>query len=216
MKKYLILPALFMLIQITFCNAFTRVIVNRVSYSQQDSLAAYTGKYQTQQGMQTIYADVYVENGKLTAKSSVGDVLVLDHLSGDNFIISKQGVAVKFIRDPANKVSQISVMGNIAWTRAGVDVKGTSSISPLVKADYVGRYAITMNGQTLYLEVSLKNGQLWATQLWDGGSSALDYVSGDDFIVNALSIPIKFIRDQDKKVIQLLLNGADRFTKVKN
>lgn len=217
MKKFLILPALFILMQTALCIAFPQANNNKINRDKQDSLAVYTGKYQMQQGMQTIYSELYVENGKLTAKSTDGEILTLDHLSGDDFIVSKQGLAIKFIRNGANQVSQIAVMGQIQWTKVDTKTPVNVPVKPVFQpADYLGKYQIMMNGQSLFLEISLKDGKLWATQLWDGGNSALDYVSADNFIVNALSIPMKFIRDENKKVTRLLLNGADQFTKVKD
>ena len=212
MRKYLILSALFMLVQTVVSNALP---LTNHNIALRDSLSDYLGKYQMTQGGQIIYAEVYIENGKLTAKSSAGSILTLEHVSGDNFIVSQQGAAIKFIRDTAHKVSQIAVMGNVVWTRVGNNAQPDGA-QPVVSKDYLGKYQIIMNKQALYLEVSLKDGQLWCTQLWDGTSSAIDYVSGDDFTIRALSMPLKFKRDRDKNVIQLQLNGADLFTKVKN
>ena len=167
--------------------------------------------------MQTVYADVYIEKGKLMAKSSTGDLLTLDHVSGDDFIISTQNVPIKFIRDKDGKVFRISVNGNVGWTKAGDKLPDNKTEKkPLNQNDYLGKYQVTTSGQVLKIDVSLKNGKLWATQLWDGGNSALDYVTGDSFIVNALSLPIKFIRNKDNVVIQLLLNNSDLFSKVEN
>lgn len=200
-----------MLLQTVVSFALPRTNIN---ITRQDSLSDYFGKYQMTQNGQIIYADVYLENGKLTAKSSTGTVLTLNHVSGDDFIVSKQGTAVKFIRDAANKVSQIAVMGNVVWTRLLNSVQPVNGAQPAAPADYLGRYQITINKQTLYLEVSLKDGQLWCTQLWDGAASAIDYISGDDFMIRALSLQMKFKRDQNKKITQLQLNGTDMFTKV--
>jgi hypothetical protein len=215
MKKYLILSALFILMQATFCFAALSPKFS-VKQTQQDSLIEYTGKYQMQQGSQTVYMKVYIENGKLAGKDSAsGEVKTLNHLSEDDFILSKEKIAVKFIRDKDKKVSQIAIMGNVMWTKID-DKLAVTNTTPADLKDYIGKYEITRNGQTLYIGIALKNGQLLATQLWDGANSSLDFLSDDNFMVNALNIPMKFIRDNNKIVIQLLLNGADLFTKVKN
>jgi len=73
-----------------------------------------------------------------------------------------------------------------------------------------------MNGQKAVIEISLKGGELWATQLWDGASSVLDHRSDDDFMIRALNMQLKFKRDQNKNIIQMLLNGNDLFTRIKN
>ena len=156
---------------------------------------------------------VYIANGKLAGKDlASGEVKTLDHLSGDDFILSKEKIAVKFLRDKDNRVLQIAVMGNVMWTKIDDNLKATN----IDLNDYLGKYQITKNGQTLYMRITLKNGQLVATQLWDGANSGLNVVSTDVFTVIALNMPMKFMRDNNKIVTQLLLNGADLFTKVQN
>ncbi|MES2111853.1 MAG: DUF3471 domain-containing protein [Bacteroidota bacterium] len=182
--------------------------------SSKDSLTAYTGKYEMKQDNQGLNAEVYIEKGALCAKSSDGQLLQLKHVSGDSFIISDQNVPIKFIRDKSNKVVQIAVNGNIAWTRVENEPATTVNPSLTNAGDYLGKYQLKAGNQLLVIELSIKNNQLWATQLWDGGSSTLDFKSADNFIVTALSMPIKFIRDKNNKVIQLVLNNRDVFTRV--
>lgn len=199
---------------VLFSYYFTAIPFN--AEGKQDTLSQFTGKYQTHQGMQIIYADVYVDQGKLTAKASTGETLILDRVSGDNFIIASQHVPVKFIRDKDNKIAKIIVNGGQTWVRTDRQLpESTAGAGSFNAEHYLGEYQLTAGGQVLKIAVSAKNGKLWATQLWDGGTSALDFASADNFIVNALSVPIKFIRDKDNQVIQLLLNNNDLFTKVK-
>ena len=215
MKRYVIIPV-FILMQIAFiaaANTFKNACL--IERLQPGGLSEYTGKYEMKQGTQTVTSDLYIENGKLTAKSSDGGILTLDHLSGDNFVVSKQGTAIKFMRDRQNKVTQIAVSGAIAWTRTINKTKPANNTQPTNLPDYAGKYQATANGHILTIEVSIKNGQLWATQLWDNASSALDFASADNFIVNALSVPLRFTRDSSKKVTQLVLNGSDIFAKTK-
>ena len=170
-----------------------------------------------QQGPQIIYMEVYAEGGKLAGKNlASGEIKTLDHLTGDDFILSKENVTIKFTRGKNDEVSGISIMGNVMWIKIDDKLTVKSNAMPVNPKEYMGKYQITANGQTLSIEIALKNGQLEATQLWDGANSSLDFVSGDDFIINALSIPLKFIRDNEKKITQLVLNGADVFTKVRN
>jgi hypothetical protein len=178
-----------------------------------DSLNAYTGKYQMHQGNQQLYAEVYIEKGNLVAKSADGRLLQLKHISGDNFIVAGQNLPVKFIRNGDNKVFQIAINDIISWNR--VENQPALIMSNIFNSsDYLGKYQLKAGNQPLVIEISLKNNQLWATQLWDGGSSALDFKATDNFIVNALSMPLKFIRDKNNKVIQILINNRDLFTKV--
>ena len=215
MKKYLFLPALLILVQTALFAMLPTTTEHQQSLEAQDSLTEYTGKYQMALGMQ--YMEVYIEHGKLTGKDlQNGGIKVIDHISGDDFILSQEKIPVKFIRDRDNKVSQIAVMGNVMWTKVNDNKQASAGVQPANLTDYLGKYQASMNGQNAIIEISLKDGQLFATQLWDGGSSPLQYKSGDEFTVIALSWPLRFIRDKDKKVTQLLLNGTDTFTRVKN
>ena len=201
-----------MLVQIAFCNAGP----GSLTLKQQDSLAAYTGKFQTIQGTPISYAELIIENGKLTARLSNDQTLILKQLSGDNFVVQEQNLAIKFIRDATDKIVKIAVNGNIEWIKSDPAAQNTGNVKPVAPADYLGKYQIIMNGQKAVIEISLKGGELWATQLWDGASSVLDHRSDDDFMIRALNMQLKFKRDQNKNIIQMLLNGNDLFTRIKN
>ena len=207
MKKVLILLLFFISMQ----TMAATVKING-ALAPADTLEQYAGRYKLTQGANAVYLNIYVENGKLTSKQVWdGQIKPLDHLNGDNFIVSIVGWSVKFIRDKNRKVVQMQVRGHDMWTK--VDEKPLSDALPANTADYLGKYQITMGGQNLEIEIALKNGKLWGTQLWDGGNSAVSNVAGDEFIVDSLGWPIKFIRDKDNKVSQLLLNKKDVFTK---
>ena len=215
--KYFILPVLFILMQINLTVAVSLTqIPGGYHREKPDSLTEYTGKYQSQQGMQTITAEIYVEKGMLMANNGTGQILKLKHVAGDKFLVADQSLPIEFIRDKDHKVIQVSVAGGqLIWTKVDSKQPETSAAKiPASYNDYLGKYAITMNGQTLTIEISIENGQLWATQLWDGGNSNLDYKADDEFTVVALSVPMKFTRDNAKKVVKLTLNGTDSFAKI--
>jgi hypothetical protein len=216
MKKYLILPAMFIIAGTSLRPSIASAnIIKTITCHQPDSLAVYTGKYQMQQGQQIIYMEVYIQNGKLAGKDlSNGGIKILDHISGDDFILSKEKAAIKFVRNKDQRVTQIAIMGNVMWTKVDSNSTALGSEQPAALWDYTGKYQATVNGQNMVIGIFLKNGQLIATQLWDGANSNLDYVSGDSFIVAALSMPMKFIRGNNKAVTQLVLNGADVFKKI--
>ena len=67
-----------------------------------------------------------------------------------------------------------------------------------------------------YLNLSLEDGELIGTQLWDNQKMSLKHLSGDSFIVSGLDWSVKFIRDKNGKVIQVLVMGKDVWTKVKS
>jgi hypothetical protein len=89
-----------------------------ISYGQQNSLAAYTGKYQMTVNGSPVYIMVSEENGDLKLTSLWDDKHnVLKHLSSDNFIMQVKDWSVKFTRDKKGNVIQVLVMGTDLWTK---------------------------------------------------------------------------------------------------
>lgn len=216
MKKYLIL----LMFVATQTMAVTSTMaapltVNEAAVTAQ-ALDQFVGRYKLMQGNTALFLNIYEEKGKLVSKQ-LWDGLVkpLDHVEGDNYIVTSVGWAVKFIRDKNNKVAKMQVAGHDIWTKVS-DKPLNTDLMPSNPNQYVGKYQLKQGQQNLTVEVALKDGKLWGTQLWDGGYSQLVYTSGDNFYVLALDCPLKFIRSGDDKIAQLILNSDKVFAKVSN
>jgi len=81
---------------------------------------------------------------------------------------------------------------------------------------YTGKYELKRGDQVLYINVSTEKGTLVGTQSWDGSKKYLDHLSGDNFIVAGAGWSVKFIRDKDKKVSQMVVSGTDTWIKIKS
>lgn len=81
-------------------------------------------------------------------------------------------------------------------------------------ADYTGKFQKDFNGKVFYISFSVENEELVGTQLWDNQKMALKHLSGDNFIVSGLDWSVKFIRDKEGKVIQVIVMGKDAWNKV--
>ena len=81
--------------------------------------------------------------------------------------------------------------------------------------DYTGKFKIELKRGAAVLEIAVVNGELVATQLWDGEKVLLKHLSGDIFMVAGFDWSAKFLRDKDKKVTQILVMGTDHWLKVK-
>ncbi len=206
MKKYL---TLLLFIAIQTLGAWSKTL------NPADNLEQFVGRYKRMQGSTVLLLNMYVENGKLVSKQLWDfQVLPLEQKAGDDFtvIINQNNWPVKFIRE-GNKVTQMLVADKDTWTRVSDKPLNTEAM-PAKPAEYSGKYKATINQKDMIVEVAVKNGKIWATQLWDGGKSAITYQSADNFFVNALDCPLTFKRGSDKKVNQLVLNNKEVFTKV--
>jgi hypothetical protein len=80
---------------------------------------------------------------------------------------------------------------------------------------YTGKYQKDFNGTLFYLSIAVENGELVGTQLWDNQKLSIKHLSGDNFIVSGLDWSVKFIRDKQGKVTQVVVMGKDAWTKIK-
>jgi hypothetical protein len=80
---------------------------------------------------------------------------------------------------------------------------------------YTGKYQMIQGKGTFYVIVNVVEGQLVANATWDGSKLLLKHLTGDSFIVSGLDWSIKFIRDKDKNIAQMLVRGTDYWTKMK-
>lgn len=81
--------------------------------------------------------------------------------------------------------------------------------------EYTGKFKIDLKKGPAVLEIAVVNGELVATQLWDGEKVLLKHLSGDSFIVAGFDWSAKFLRGKDKKVTEILVMGTDHWMKVK-
>ncbi|PJJ83116.1 hypothetical protein [Mucilaginibacter auburnensis] len=206
MKKYL---ALLLFISIQTLGAWSK------APNAAGNLDQFVGRYKRMQGSTVLLLNMYVENGKLVSKQLWDfEVLPLEQKSGDDFTLKmkQNNWPVKFVRE-GNKVTQMLVAGHDLWTKVDDKPLNTEAI-PANPSQYLGKYKATVNQKEMVIEVTLKDGKIWGTQLWDGGKSPLTYLSADNFFVNALDCPLAFKKGSDKKVNQLVLNNKEVFTKV--
>lgn len=82
-------------------------------------------------------------------------------------------------------------------------------------AVYKGKYQMTINGKTGYIQIAAKNNELTLTALWTGEQNTLKHLSGDNFIMNLKDWSVKFMRDKKGNVTAVLVMGHDLWTKVK-
>lgn len=81
--------------------------------------------------------------------------------------------------------------------------------------EYTGKYQVVQRRGTVAIKIDLVDGELICTQLWDGEKLLLRHLSGDNFMMAGFDWSVKFLRDKDKKVSQILVMGTDRWDKVK-
>ena len=117
MKKYLIL-SLIIISAFALANAKPRYSCSAtIRKMQQDTLSDYTGKYELSRN-KSLYVTLAIEKGSLVVTQSWDNTQKhLDHLNGDNYIVSGIGWSVQFVRGTDKKVTQMIVSSADTWIK---------------------------------------------------------------------------------------------------
>jgi len=78
---------------------------------------------------------------------------------------------------------------------------------------YTGKFKMTRQNQSIFLQLDIVNNELVATQVWDGEKLLVKHLSGDKFMVAGFDWPVKFIRDTNGKVIKIIVSGTGLWIK---
>ncbi|WP_295798848.1 hypothetical protein [Mucilaginibacter sp.] len=78
---------------------------------------------------------------------------------------------------------------------------------------YTGKFKMTRQNQSIFLQLDIVNNELVATQVWDGEKLLVKHISGDKFMVAGFDWPVKFIRGADGDVIKIIVSGTGLWVK---
>ena len=105
-------------------------------------------------------------------------------------------------------------------THVSFDAKAVSNSKIVTKpvqdslAAYYGKYEMKRGSNAFYIQVTSENGELIFTELWDKQKKQLKHLSADSYIVSGLDWSVKFLRDKDGKVKEVVVMGTDHWLKV--
>ncbi|HVV56400.1 MAG TPA: hypothetical protein VHC47_13790 [Mucilaginibacter sp.] len=117
MKKHLIFTLL-TCATVAIADAAPRLQqVTSVEKIRQDSLTEYTGKYELSRDT-NLYVTIVIENNSLVATQSWDNAhKQLEHLNGDNFIVSGIGWSVQFVRGDDKRVARFIISAKDVWNK---------------------------------------------------------------------------------------------------
>ncbi|WP_214072941.1 DUF3471 domain-containing protein [Mucilaginibacter sp. dw_454] len=80
---------------------------------------------------------------------------------------------------------------------------------------YSGKYVMTVNGNTGYIQITPKDDHLVLLETWTGDKYNLKHLSGDNFIMEIRGWAVQFNRDKKGAVVSVEVMRKDLWTKVK-
>jgi len=92
---------------------------------------------------------------------------------------------------------------------------GVKNIAPDSLNDYTGKYKMLQNGEMFYVTVTNVDGALIATPSWNSNKLKFNHIKGDYFIVSGLEWSVKYVRDKDNSILEMIVSGTDHWQKIK-
>jgi hypothetical protein len=125
---------------------------------------------------------------------------------------------LKFTKDKDGTVTEVLAFNKDVWIKDAnykPEVRKAISLAPSQLKIFEGKYQVQQN-KSLIVQVTAKEDHLLIKQLWDGEElifipeSELEFFAKDNQF-----FPVKFIRDKDGAVAQLLAFNRDLLDKMK-
>jgi hypothetical protein len=185
--------------------------------SAQQKLKAFEGYYQ--------FADDENTFLQITAK---GDSLILKQLWDQKefpfhqtavleFYCDAQSFPLKF-KDSAGSIVQVLAFNKDVWIKVknyNPPVHKEIQLTPSQLQAFEGEYKMQGGDADDVLQISYKGNSLVLKQLWDGQEISFKPESPLDFYCKERSFPLKFIKDKNGNVTQVLAFNRDVWIKTK-
>ena len=184
---------------------------------QAQNVKAFEGYYQFEGDKNTFL--------KITAK---GDSLILKQLWDNKEFPFHQTAALEFycdaesfplkFKDSAGNITQVLAFNKDVWNKVKdykPAVHKEIKLTPSELSAFEGDYKMQGGDEDDVLQISYKGDNLILKQLWDGQEISFKPESSLDFYCGEKSFPLKFTKDANGKITQVLAFNRDVWIKVK-
>ena len=209
--------------KISYCKlillgAFSLVYSTQI-HSQQQSLKKFEGYYQFTNDTAT-YLQI----------TSQGDNLILHQLWDDKeinferkseleFFNQEYSFPLKFESDQNGIITKVTAFDRDLWNKVKNYKPANNTevhLSPDQLKSFEGKYTFQFEkGEDSYIQITSAPDHLTLKQLWDGQEINFVPKSNVEFFCKEQSFPLKFIKDDNGNVIQVLAFNRDLWQKVK-
>jgi hypothetical protein len=190
-------------------NHYHPPVQNEIPHSP-DQLKAYEGIYQFQ-GDPDRYIQFFEKDNKLVLKQHWdGQEIPFSPDSSWDFFTKDQVLfTLHFTKDSTGMPSKVLVFKRDLWLRAP-----RANYSGKDLQAFEGKYQLSVDSDDL-IQISASGNNLIFKQLWDGKTTTVTPVA-DLYFYNAAEVfPLKFKKDSQGKITQVLALDGDSFVKVK-
>jgi hypothetical protein len=188
-------------------------------HSQQQPQKKFEGYYQLT-GDTSMYLQITpLQDNLILHQLWDGKEIRFDRKSELEFYNDEQSFPLKFTSDQNGAITEVLAFDRDLWKKIK-DYKPVVNIeiplSPDQLKQFAGKYRFQFEqGNDSYIQISAATDHITLKQLWDGKEINFVPKSNLEFFSKELSFPLKFIKDDNGNVIQVLAFNRDLWQKEK-
>ncbi len=194
-----------------------RLKENGVRDTQQ--LKAFEGYYQFQND-KDVFLQITVKGNNLTLKQLWdGQEIVFVQKSELEFFNEEKSFPLKFSKDKDGTITQVLAFDRDLWNKVKdykPVIKKEIKLTPQQLKAFEGKYRFQFEkGEDSFLQITTAEDHLVLKQLWDNKEINFVPESELEFFCKDRNFPLKFIKDKNGNVIQMLVFNKDLWERVK-
>jgi hypothetical protein len=198
-------------------GVFSLVCATQI-HSQQQSLKKFEGYYQFTNDTSTYLQITSQGNNLILHQLWDGKEISFEHKSELEFFNQEYSFPLKFGSDQNGIITQVTAFDRDLWNKVNYKPVTNTEIhlSPEQLKQFEGKYTFQFeNGADSYIQITAAADHITLKQLWDGKEINFVPKSNIEFFCKEQSFPLKFIKDNNGNVIQVLAFNKDLWQKVK-
>ena len=223
MKKYsfnllFVLLLVFNLIKTENLYAQTAADNKNVQFSPAQ-LNSFAGKYLSDNNKMT-FLQIMIANNHLVLKQSWdGQEIIFNQVSDLSFFNDEHSFPLKFTKNNSGETTQVLAFDRDVWNKVAdnytPELQKTIPLTAAQLKTFEGKYQMKGDNGDNFLQITAANDHLVLKQLWDEQEISFSEVSPLDFLNETQLFPLKFTKDKDGTVTQVLAFNKDVWIKVK-
>ena len=182
-------------------------------------LKSFEGYYQLQEDTNT-YLQIAIKGNNLTLKQLWdGKKITFERKSDLEFFNQDESFPLRFSKDQEGSITQVLAFDKDLWKKAHNYPPLTQKeihLSAQQLKTFEGKYEFQFEkGENSFLQITANDDHIVLKQLWDNKEIKFVPKSDLEFFCKEQSFPLKFIKDKNGQVIQMLAFNRDLWEKVK-
>jgi len=182
-------------------------------------LKSFQGYYQFQEDTDTYLQISIRENNLILKQLWDGKEIVFARKSDLEFFNDEHSFPLTFSRDQNGSITRALAFDKDFWNKVPdykPAVQKEIHLSAQQLKSFEGKYTFQFEkGENSFLQITASGDHIVLKQLWDNKEIQFVPKSDSEFFCKEQSFPLKFIRDKNGQVIQMLAFNRDLWEKVK-